>query len=475
MNDQVTETYDVIVIGGGTAGSNAARTAGSMGSKVLMIHRDDLQNLCIERGCMPSKSLLAASEVAYAARNLPQFSVAVDAESVTPDMPGIMARRDQQVARFLKALNEKVDHDPYQRIRGVAEFLPNESGLKVTTATGEKFVKAKRYVLATGTEVFVPPIPGIDTVPYLTSDDVMVGKLMTVPASIAVMGAGAIGLEFATFFAGLGSQVTLIDRGSLLKQADPEFGEELVKVFQSMGVTVLEQTAVTEVSQVEESIKLQVITRDEPREFASDYLFIATGRKPHTASLQLERIGVELAEKGIVSCDDGQCTTNPNVYVAGDVTADLQLLHIAEAEGKVAGYNASVGSPEKKVDREALDMSIIFTDPPFASVGLSEREIIEQGIPYVVATRSLAETGRAIVMGVQNGLWKMMAHKESGRILGSTILGPRGDDLIHQVHLARSLGADVRQLATIFAYHPTLSEQFTSLVKELATQIEHAS
>ena len=466
------EIYDVIVLGGGTAGTNAAREATRMGARVLLVYKPDLMNLCIERGCMPSKSLLTPADLVVQMREAKKLGIEFDISSITPNYAAIIDRKNNHVERFMKALRKKVASEPYDTIHGTASFLPNNEGITVKNGDTTTTYQGKRYVIATGTVPFVPPIEGVDQVSYLTSDDIMQGALSELPTSITIMGAGPIGLEFATFFNGLGSDVTVLERDTLLSRSDSEFGEEMTRMLQEQGITVRQPVNVTRVENGEHGIRFVLESNDEEFIHESEQFLIATGRTPCLDELHLENVGLAMERGAIVSCNEHMCTSNENIFAAGDVTRDLQILHVAEAEGNVAGYNAAVGSHEKKVLHKDLMMVLIFTEHPFAHVGLSERELQEQDIPYVSKTIRFPETGRAIVMGVEHGLWKLNVHRESGKILGSTILGPRADDLIHGVHTAMVLHADVRTLSKTFAYHPTLSEQFISLVRSCAHEIE---
>lgn len=462
--------YDVIVLGGGTAGSNAARTAGSMGKKVLMVFKPDLQNLCIEKGCMPSKSMLAAAELMLHTRHSDKFGITIKGP-VTPQFQFIQDRKNIHVGRFMKALREKVASDPYETIEGTARFLPDDGGIEVTNGKKTKTYYGERYVIATGTKPFIPPVTGLDTVPYLTSDDIMDGVLTDLPKSIAIMGGGAIGLEFATFFNSLGVSVSVIERAPLLNRSDPEFGVELTKMLTDQGIQILAPANVVQAEKGGAGVVLSIEQDGSTFTHEAQYLLVATGRTPQLDELDVENIGLTIEHGGLQACDEHQCTSNDRVYAAGDVTRQLPILHAAAEEGKVAGYNAAVGSNEKRVDHKKLKMLVMFTDPPFAHVGMSEQDAHDASIPVVTHTIQFPETGRAIVMGVEHGLWKLVVHKESGRILGSTAIGPRVDDLLHQVHIAMVLDADVRTLAKTFAYHPTLSEQFMNLVKATASQV----
>lgn len=448
--------YDVVVIGGGTAGSNAARTATQEGAKTLLIHRPDFLNLCVERGCMPSKSLLATSEM-------------VLHREMKADMDAILARKDEHVVRFMKGLIEGFERANFDVLEGVASFLPNEEGLLVKRANNEEVkVWGERYVIATGTESFIPPIPGIDEANYITSDDIMENKLRKIPSSIIIVGGGPIGLEFATFFSNLGSDVTVVEQGTLLARLDEEFGACLRDALEAKGVVVYENASVLGVRSTSRSSEVSISIKNQKEILKADTLMIAAGRVPELATLKIKNIGLSVKRGNIITCDAAMCTENEKVFAAGDVTRELQLLHAAAEEGRVAGYNAANHSHQKEVDFGFLSMSVIFSDPMVAHVGLSIKEAEERRVDFVVSKINFPETGRAITMGIEHGIWQLIVEKGTGKILGSTIVGPHADELIQQVFLAKQLGAKVDEIANWYAYHPTLGEQFINLCRDAA-------
>ncbi|MEX0917324.1 MAG: FAD-dependent oxidoreductase [Candidatus Paceibacterota bacterium] len=450
--------YDVIVLGGGTAGANAARTAAKEGAKTLLIHNSDYINLCVERGCMPSKSLLASSEMVLHGE-------------MKADMEKILERKDRHVERFLKGILESFEVDPYDVWEGEASFLAQERGISVELSTGEKReAHADRYVIATGSKTSIPPIPGIEDANYLTSDDLMENKLTKIPSSIVIIGGGPIGLEFATFFSNLGTDVTLIEQGKLLPRFDPEFGEIMREALEAKGIVVLEETKVVGVESTTRSSDVSFEKRGEKKKETckAEVLLIATGRAPNTEGLKVKNIALNVKKGGPLVCDDAMCTGVSNVYAAGDVTRTIQLLHAAAWEGRVAGFNAAHGADVGHVDFDFLSMSVIFSDPRVAHFGLSVSEAKERGKRFVVSSINFPETGRAITMGVEHGRWQLVVEKGTGKILGSTIVGPQADELIHQPFLVQQLAGTVDRVAELYAYHPTLSEQFINLAKDAA-------
>ena len=457
--------YDVIVLGGGSAGTSAARAANQAGARTAVINDGELGGLCILRGCMPTKAMLASAHVAREVTRTEPFGVRLQGRAV-PDFARIMARKNTQVARFQRAKIASVESQDYEVIFGRASFAPGGG-----VAVGGKVITARRYVIATGSVPAVPPVPGIDHVPFLTSDDVM--RLEEPPASLVVLGSGPVGLELAQFFARIGTRVLLVGRSPLLARYDPDCGAELTRVFeQEPGLDLAVPAKVDAVRRDGSGLALRIESGGGAREHRVEALLVATGRRAALDDLRLENVGLE-PRSGRLQHDASMRTANPDIFVAGDGTGEYQVLHLANQEGTVAGYNAAGVSPERLMDYR-LKMFVIFTDPPFAHVGLTIAEVAKaqaQGRRIVVSKVRFPETGRAITMEVEHGLWKLIADQETCEFLGSAILGPRADDLIHlisQMMYFRGTGHDISRLPW---YHPTLSEVMINLGRDLADRV----
>jgi pyruvate/2-oxoglutarate dehydrogenase complex dihydrolipoamide dehydrogenase (E3) component len=456
--------YDVIVLGGGSAGTAAAREATRAGARTAMINDGELGGLCILRGCMPTKAMLASAHAIHETRHLDPLGIRLEGEA-TADFTAIMRRKEEQVARFKRAKVEGIERQEYDVIDGRVAFVPG-GGVEVD---GRRLV-AKRYVIATGSVPSRPPIPGIEDVPTLDSDGVM--RLTEQPRSLVVLGAGAIGLELAQFFARIGTEVLLVNRSPLLCHLDPEAGEELGRALrEERGLTLRTSASIESLTPVEGGLLARIRTADGTLEHRADALLTATGRRPAVDHLGLEHVGLAV-EGGRIGHDAHMRTTaNPDVFIAGDATGDYQLLHLANQEAAVAGHNAAVAEPERTMDYR-LKMSVIFTDPPYAQVGLTTIEVQAAEAGIVTGAARFPETGRAITMGTRHGLWKLHVNRESCEIVGTSILGPRADDLVHVVSVMMHARMPFYEIPALPWYHPTLSEVILNVERDITTRID---
>jgi pyruvate/2-oxoglutarate dehydrogenase complex dihydrolipoamide dehydrogenase (E3) component len=454
--------YDVIVLGGGSAGSSAARAATLAGARTAMVNDGELGGLCILRGCMPTKAMLASAHAAWEAEHTEPFGVRVEGR-VIPDFGRIMARKNDLVERFQRSKISGIEQQSYEVINGRAAFAPG-GGVEVNGGR----LTAGRYVIATGSTPSIPEIPGIQDLPVLTSDDVM--RLESPPSSLIVYGAGVIGLEMSQFFARIGTEVLLVCRSPVMHNLDLECGAELTRAL--IADARLEHAipaTVTRLRREGDRIAVTIDDGERVRTERAEAVLMATGRCAAVEDLGLANVGLNPVD-GAIPHDDSMRTDNPDVYLAGDATGTFQILHLANREGQVAGHNAAVGRAEKKIDYR-LKMTVIFTDPPLAHVGMTEPEIAASGREIEIGRARFPETGRAITMEVEHGLWKLFVDRGTCEILGSAIVGPRADDLIHLVSTLMHYGGGLRDLGEMPWYHPTLSEVMINLERDLAGKI----
>ncbi len=451
------KTYDVLVLGGGSAGTTAARIAHQAGLRTAMFNDGELGGLCILRGCMPTKAMLHAAHLAHEIQHSP--TPGVRAEGVTLDFDAIMANKDAKVARFKAAKLRGIEAGGYEVIDARATFKDEQT----VEAAGELYRFERGAVIATGSVPVVPLIPGIDSVPTLNSDEVM--RLTTQPESLIVLGSGAIGLELAQFFARIGTRVELVSRRPVFTDAGPEIAEEMERVLHAEPNLTLHQPRppkAVRASTVGPGVEMEL---DDGTVLQGAALLLATGRAANVVGLGLEAAGVAV-ERGRVVHGADMRTSRPNIFVAGDATWDRQILHVANWEGAVAGRNLVDPGGNHRVETR-LHVEAVFCDPPLATVGLNESAAAAAGHAVVTSLERFPETGRAITMDTQHGVSKLIADATTGELLGAQILGPRADDLIHTLATHMYFHGTAAQMLEIPWYHPTLSEVFLSQARAI--------
>jgi mercuric reductase len=460
--------YDVIVIGAGTAGINAAHAAATAGARTVLVNDGPTVTACAAKNCMPSKALLAATHVAHTARNAAPFGVLVDGP-VTADFGRIVAQVKEQVRLFTRSVEEGVEravnNGKYDLIIGRAEFVPGGK-LRVN---GRR-LQAKRYVLATGSVPVIPPLARPSAVPYITSDDVL--DLSEAPASLLILGAGPVGLELAEVFARVGTEVVLVDRGSVLDDFDPEFADEFCRYAAAeTGLTLWTHARVTEIRPAPQGTGLTYIVEQDGQQYEheAEKLLVATGRQPAVHGLGLEHVGLRLRQ-GALHVNTAMQSDNPHIYLAGDIVAP-QILHIAAEEGRVAGHNAAAGYAEQTVDYARLDLVVIFTSLTAARTGLTEAQACQAGREVVTASDWPAQSGRGITNKDAFGLWKLVADAHSGQVLGGQILETDADASIHLVKMAINAELDVGDVSKMVVYHPTRAERLKGLADQICKQL----
>jgi pyruvate/2-oxoglutarate dehydrogenase complex dihydrolipoamide dehydrogenase (E3) component len=453
--------HDLVVLGAGSGGYAAARTGHDFGCDVALVDRGPLGGLCILRGCMPSKTLLASSDAVYDAREAGQLGVHV--RGITTDMPYIASRKRALVKEFADYRIEGIEKFPLYV--GPARFLsPTE------LAVGDDVVlESKHFIIATGSAIAPPSLEGLSEAGYLDSDSVL--ELETIPQSVVVLGGGYTACELGQFLARMGAKTTMLIRsGHLLTETDDDVGDALTGYFREEGIDVVQRTHLLRVERRGKKKIVHYTVDGAAAHVEADEIFYALGRVPDSADLQLENAGVIRHARGGIAVDETLRTSNPDIFAIGDVTGEYMLVHVAIYQGEVAARNNCTGGFEK-ADYGLVSAYTVFTDPSVARVGASEKELRIAGIPYVSGRYDFAEHGKAQCLGKTKGFVKMMAGAHSGRILGAYAIGPQASELIHEVIVAMNFESTVAQFMRIPHLHPTLSEIWTYPAEECAAQI----
>ncbi|MEO0510398.1 MAG: NAD(P)/FAD-dependent oxidoreductase [Verrucomicrobiota bacterium] len=457
------EHFDFIVIGGGSGGYAAARTAREVCERVAIVDgAEELGGLCILRGCMPSKTLIYSAEVLHLAQKGKRFGLSIKDAKV--DMPALHQRKLDTIEEFASYRQEQLESDRFTLFRSQARFVDTNT-IKLDDG---KLLTADKFMISTGSVVSVPSIQGITDVPYWTSDDIL--ELDFLPEKIIVLGGGIVACELAQFLKRAGSEVIQIQRSPrILKEASPEAAEVIEATFREENIELYTETQLEDLRHTEGIFTVNFKMADERHTVSAPYLLNALGRKPASDGLGLDAAGIETLPSGHIACDVNQQTTNPKVYACGDVAGPHEIVHVAILQGELAARHAT-GRAAEPVDYDTL-LGVVFTDPQIGQVGLSEAQLKEQGIDYLSADFPFDDHGKSILMEAKAGYVKVLAEKSSGVVLGAECVSKDAGELIHAMAVAVSLKAKVSDLLKVHWYHPTLSEIWTYPLEDIAEEI----
>ena len=439
---------DLVVIGAGSAGFSAAIRAGELGAKVTLIGQGTIGGTCVNIGCVPSKALIRAAEVLHHARSASRFAGITGAATLT-DWRALVAQKDALVSDLRGAKYEdllpRYDHIRY--VEGAARLTGG--GVQVA----DDIFPAERVVIATGASPAVPAIPGLASVPWLTSTTAL--SLDSLPTSLLVIGGGVIGCELGQMFARFGVQVTIVCRSRLLPGFDADISESLAGYLRAEGIEVRCGLAYQGIRRTAQGVSLHVLDVDGTFELAAAQALVATGRTPNTAGLGLKDAGVAVDGRGAIIVDEHLQTTRAGVYAAGDVTGRDEYVYMAAYGAKLAAESALVGH-ERRYDSRAMP-EIVFTDPQVASVGLTEERARQEGYGVEAMTITLDNVPRALAARDTRGLIKLVAEAGTGLLLGAHILAPEGSDSIQAAVLAIKHRLTIKDLSeTLFPYLTTV-------------------
>jgi len=445
--------YDIIVIGGGSAGYAAARTALQYTQKVAVVDgSDELGGLCILKGCMPSKTLIYSAEVVHNAQKGRRLGIGSD--RIYVDVASLQERKRQLISGFAGYRAGQLQNGRFKLFRGNARFMDH---LTIQLTDGTE-LWADKYVIATGSKVNEPPIPGLDSVGYVTSDDIL--SASELPQSMIVLGGGIVACELAQYMNRAGVKVTLIQRSpQLLREMSIDASVVLKKALQVEGIDVYTDTRIESVRRFDTSVIVQ-FRHDGILHYAhgSDILN-ALGRSPNTRFLDLDNADIQVGKSGHIETNMMQQTTNPAVYAAGDCAGPEEIVHVAIMQGENAVHHA-LGGKIREVDYDSLT-KVVFTDPQIAVVGLSRLELEMREVDFVESSYPFSDHGKSMIMDALYGFVRVYANRSDGTIIGAECVGKDAGELIHTLAVAVSNKLKVNDLLKVHWYHPTLSEIWT--------------
>ncbi len=438
--------YDLLAIGSGGAAFAAAIRATNLGARVGIVESSTVGGTCVNTGCVPSKNLLAAAGAYHTAGHHPFSGIATSQDGV--DLAAAMAMKDE-VVTYLRGwkYEELAEKYGFEIVRGKARFTGPDA-----VAVDGRELRAEHYLVATGSQPWAPPIPRLEESGYLTSTTAL--ELKDLPESLVVIGGNYIGLELGQLFSRLGTRVTIVEAlDRLAPLEEPEISDWISRVLDQEGIEIVTSARITEVARVGER---RVVHLEDGRQFEADEVLVATGRRAYTEGLGLDLAGVELTDRGAVRVDDELRTTNPRVFAGGDLTAAPQFVYVAAAHGTLAADNAITGG-HRKVDYTGLPR-VTFTEPQIAAVGLTDEEANRQGYRCQCRVVELEHIPRPLVNRDTRGAFKIVAERDSGRILGVHIVAPNAGDVIIGAIYAVKFGLTVQDLADTWAPYLTTSE-----------------
>lgn len=442
-------TYDLAIVGAGSAAFSAAIRARQKHLSVVMIERDQVGGTCVNVGCIPSKALLAAAEARHVAMT-PRFH-GIDTAAAAVQMPALVASKDGIVRDLRKEKYVDLAREyGWQILRGPARFA---AGPIVEVDGGP--VEAKHYLIATGSTPAIPPIDGLSEVPFLTSTSAM--DLREVPESLVVVGGNYIGLELGQLFARLGARVTIVEAlDRVAPNEEPEISNILADVLREEGLILRTAAKVTAAHQNANGVGLTIEHDGRTEEVRASHVLIATGRRPETSSLNLSAVGVQTDAKGAVVVNEQLRTANHRIWAAGDVTGHPQFVYVAGVHGTIVVDNA-FGESRRAIDYRTLPR-VTFTSPNIAAVGLTEAESDRAGLKWASRSIPLDLVPRALVNRDTRGIVKIVAEKETGKVRGVHMLAPNAGDAILAGVYAIECGMTVEQLANIWCPYLTMAE-----------------
>jgi len=452
-------TYDAIIVGTGQAGPPLARRLAGAGMKVAIIERGHFGGTCVNTGCTPTKTLVASAYAVHMARRGAFYGFG--AGDITVDMKRVKARKDEVagastrgVERSLRGLENCTVYTGHARLRSAREV-----------EVGNEVLQADKIFLNVGGRAAVPDIPGLDQIDYLTNSSMM--DVDFLPRHLVVLGGSYIGLEFGQMYRRFGSQVTIVELGPrLIAREDEDVSKEVAAFLGREGIDIRTNANCLKVSRKEGGVALQVSCEQGPIEVLGSHLLLATGRRPNTGDLGLERAGVKQDKRGYIEVDDQLQTNVPGIWALGDCNGRGAFTHTSWNDYEIVAANLLDGDHRRVSDRIAA--YALYTDPPLGRAGMTEAEVRKSGRAALVARIAMEDVSRAFEKGETEGFMKVLVDAETQQILGASFLGASGDEAIHSVLDTMYARAPYTVLQRAVHIHPTIAEFIPTMLGDLA-------
>jgi dihydrolipoamide dehydrogenase len=447
--------YDVIIIGGGPGGYVAAIKGAQLGLKVALIEKENLGGVCLNRGCIPTKSLLHIASVFSDIKKAGQLGISVSSPVI--DFSKAVAKKDQLVKSLVGGIQWLMKNNGVEVVRGEADLVSEKE-----VAVNGNIMEAGNIIIAVGSSPVMPKIPGADNANVITSDDAL--ALKELPKTMTIIGGGVIGVEMAFLFQSLGCATTIIEMaGRLVPMMDRDLSGGLAEMLKGLGVNIITDACVEYISSDSVTYRSSNSSSNSSKQTQSEKVLVCVGRASNGLSLSLDKVGIS-HKKGIIAVDERLRTNIPGIYAIGDVNGKYMLAHVASAEGIRAIEN--IRGEDGIMDYGAIPQCI-YTAPEAASVGLTEEEAMEKGMQIKVSKIPLAANGKALAEGCQKGFSKMIMDKTSGKLLGAHILAPHAAEIITQCTIAMDTNAKIDDLVHVIFPHPSVSELLNEAIHGL--------
>ena len=453
--------YQLIVIGSGPGGYTAALKAAQLGLKTAIVEDRNVGGTCLNRGCIPTKSLLHSAELYGSMRDATLFGLA--AERVSFDFDAICARKDSVVEKLRDGIEGLFKTNKIDLLRGTGAIIAQGQ-----VRVGEHTYTADNILIATGSVPARPPIPGLELPGVVTSDELL-GKRWELPKSLVIIGGGVIGVELASVCAALGCQVTVIEAlERILPTMDREISQNLAMIFKKRGILVRTSSRVERIEQAEHGLVCKLTSKDQAVTVDAESILVAIGRKPNTQGLLGEGVTLEM-ERGRIITDGSFHTSLSHVYAIGDVASTVQLAHLAEAQGVACAEIIAGHVPSVDV---TLVPGCIYTSPEIASVGLSEADCKQRGIAAVSGKYVMHSNARTVIVGGERGFIKIVAEAGTGKLLGAQLMCERATDMISELSSAILNGLTCEQMRAVMRPHPTFNEGISQALEALENALK---
>lgn len=455
MNTPETEYGKLLIIGAGPGGYETALLAARKGIEVTLIEKDPVGGTCLNEGCIPTKAFCRHAQMLDELKEAE--TLGIKNLNYTFDFQTAVDRKEQIVGQLRQGVEGLLRHKLIHCIEGTARFVDAH-----TVQVNEQTYAADHIIIATGSVPQILPIPGNNLPGVITSREIL--NLKQIPKRLCVIGAGVIGLEFASIFNSFGSQVTVLEYcKEILPRFDTDLAKRLKQSLGKRGIEIQTQAQVQKIEKAEDgSLKVSFMKKEKEEQTEADYVLMAVGRRANTESLNLDDIGIAYNKRGI-EVDENMQTSLPHIYAIGDINGRQMLAHAATFQG-VRALNHILG------ENDSLDLNIIpaavFTQPEAATVGLTEEDCKAQNIPYRCHKSFFRANGKAVCLNETDGFCKLLSHKENGKILGGHLFGPHAADLIQEITVLIQRQATIGELSNIVHAHPTLGEVILEASKD---------